>query len=131
MAVKSILRGLGSHTLICGCVVGLYETYRGGAIAVLDIRGAGCADVQHRPNTEMDPAESVQHAQTSLAEPAVATRRTATITCPQCGCRTVEAMPVNACLYFFLCAGCETLLKPKHGDCCVFCSYADRCCEYC
>jgi len=40
-------------------------------------------------------------------------------------------MPVNACLYFFMCAGCETLLKPKHGDCCVFCSYADRCCEYC
>ncbi len=32
-------------------------------------------------------------------------------------------MPVDACQYFYECTGCGTLLRPKPGDCCVFCSY--------
>ncbi len=32
-------------------------------------------------------------------------------------------MPTNACQFFYDCTGCGTLLKPKPGDCCVFCSY--------
>ena len=45
------------------------------------------------------------------------------ITCPACGHRKTERMPTDACLYFYECEGCGTLLKPKAGDCCVFCSY--------
>jgi len=45
------------------------------------------------------------------------------ITCPECGASTEETMPTDACLYFHECAVCGTLLKPKAGDCCVFCSY--------
>jgi hypothetical protein len=45
------------------------------------------------------------------------------LTCPHCGFVSVEAMPTDACLYFHQCAGCQTLLRPKAGDCCVFCSY--------
>lgn len=45
------------------------------------------------------------------------------LTCPRCGASTVEAMPTDACVYFHDCAGCRTLLRPKPGDCCVFCSY--------
>ncbi len=45
------------------------------------------------------------------------------ITCPRCGFRKEEAMPTDACLFFYECAGCKTLLRPKPGDCCVFCSY--------
>ncbi len=48
-----------------------------------------------------------------------------TITCPDCGHRSREEMPTNACVYFHECASCKTLLKPKQGDCCVFCSYGD------
>jgi len=51
-----------------------------------------------------------------------------TITCPACAYQSREAMPRNACLYFFRCPGCGTLLRPKPGDCCVFCSYGDRAC---
>ena len=37
-------------------------------------------------------------------------------------------MPVDACQYFYECTGCKRLLKPKQGDCCVFCSYGSvRC----
>jgi hypothetical protein len=32
-------------------------------------------------------------------------------------------MPTDACLFFHACAGCALLLRPKAGDCCVFCSY--------
>jgi hypothetical protein len=32
-------------------------------------------------------------------------------------------MATNACQFFYECEGCHTLLRPKAGDCCVFCSY--------
>ncbi len=46
-----------------------------------------------------------------------------TVTCPECGHEKAETMPTDACLLFYECEGCKTLLRPKHGDCCVFCSY--------
>jgi len=45
------------------------------------------------------------------------------ITCPKCGQRAEETMPMNACLFFYDCSQCGAKLKPKSGDCCVFCSY--------
>ncbi|MFC3325026.1 GDCCVxC domain-containing (seleno)protein [Mesorhizobium cantuariense] len=53
------------------------------------------------------------------------TQLTTTLTCPHCGHRAAETMPVDACQFFYECKGCGTLLRPKAGDCCVFCSYAD------
>lgn len=50
------------------------------------------------------------------------------ITCPSCGHRTEETMPTNACLFFYDCSRCNTRLKPKSGDCCVFCSYGSVAC---
>ena len=45
------------------------------------------------------------------------------ITCPACGHTQVETMPTDACQYYYECNGCRTLLRPKPGHCCVFCSY--------
>lgn len=45
------------------------------------------------------------------------------ITCPFCGFRKEEEMPVNACMHFYKCTSCGKTIKPKAGDCCVFCSY--------
>ncbi len=45
------------------------------------------------------------------------------VTCPGCGHAESETMPTNACLWFYDCKGCGRLLRPKPGDCCVFCSY--------
>jgi hypothetical protein len=45
------------------------------------------------------------------------------ITCPNCGFQKEETMPTDACQYFYKCTNCGTILKPKQGDCCVFCSY--------
>lgn len=52
-----------------------------------------------------------------------------TLTCPECGFQKSEVMPTDACVFFWECEGCKTLLKPLAGDCCVFCSYGSaECC---
>jgi len=48
---------------------------------------------------------------------------TSILTCPACGHRETETMPTNACQYFYDCKGCGTILRPRHGDCCVYCSF--------
>jgi hypothetical protein len=43
----AILRGLSSHLLRCGCLVGVYETYDGNVVTILDARGDRCANEAH------------------------------------------------------------------------------------
>lgn len=45
------------------------------------------------------------------------------ITCPECGFIKEEIMPTDSCQFFYQCTHCGTIMKPKPGDCCVFCSY--------
>ncbi len=45
------------------------------------------------------------------------------LTCPHCGFQKEETMPTDACMFFYECSQCKAMLKPKKGDCCVFCSY--------
>jgi hypothetical protein len=45
------------------------------------------------------------------------------LTCPQCGFATRETMPTDACLFFYECTSCRTVLRPSPGHCCVFCSF--------
>ena len=47
----------------------------------------------------------------------------AIITCPICENKKEETMPTNACQFFYECENCKTLISPKQGDCCVYCSY--------
>jgi hypothetical protein len=51
-----------------------------------------------------------------------------TITCPECGHAATETMPTDACQFFYDCTGCGVVLRPKAGDCCVFCSYGTVAC---
>jgi len=51
-----------------------------------------------------------------------------TIKCPECGFEKEETMPTNACQFFYECTSCHVKLKPKAGDCCVFCSYGTVAC---
>ena len=45
------------------------------------------------------------------------------LTCPVCGHVETLTMPSDACQWYQECTACKTLLRPKPGDCCVFCSY--------
>jgi hypothetical protein len=49
--------------------------------------------------------------------------RESVLRCPQCGHAQMAVMPTDACQVVFDCAGCGAVLRPKPGDCCVFCSY--------
>ncbi|MEO6681679.1 MAG: GDCCVxC domain-containing (seleno)protein [Ginsengibacter sp.] len=61
------------------------------------------------------------------------------ITCPVCQHKEEETMSTDSCQYFYVFKQCKTRLKPKEGDCCVYCSYGtvkcppiqlgDNCCS--
>ncbi|WJI27537.1 GDCCVxC domain-containing (seleno)protein [Thermosynechococcus sp. QKsg1] len=46
-----------------------------------------------------------------------------TLVCPHCHTKQAEWMPSDACVVLWECPQCHAHLKPKAGDCCVFCSY--------
>jgi hypothetical protein len=48
-----------------------------------------------------------------------------TLTCPSCGHQERLTMPTEACQLFYVCAQCQFWMRPRPGDCCVFCSYGD------
>ncbi len=50
------------------------------------------------------------------------------ITCPECDFQKEETMPTDACQFFYTCENCAVSLKPKKGDCCVYCSYGSVAC---
>jgi hypothetical protein len=50
------------------------------------------------------------------------------MTCPHCATAKAEDMPADACRISYQCTGCGAVLRPKPGDCCVFCSYGSVAC---
>ena len=48
-----------------------------------------------------------------------------TITCPECGFSREETMSTDACTWYWECPQCNALIRPKQGDCCVYCSYGN------
>jgi hypothetical protein len=65
------------------------------------------------------------HGTPETGETAPGLQLDSTITCPKCGTATRLRMPTDACQFFWECPDCGALLKPKRGDCCVFCSWGD------
>ncbi len=50
------------------------------------------------------------------------------IQCPDYGLIQLASMPLDGCLYFYLCKGSHNGLHPRPGDCSVFCSYRQTLC---
>ncbi|HTQ13833.1 MAG TPA: GDCCVxC domain-containing (seleno)protein [Rhizomicrobium sp.] len=59
-----------------------------------------------------------------MAEPIA----TCELVCPDCGAKHIETMPADACIRIYECRGCGSVLRPRAGDCCVFCSHGSRPC---
>lgn len=55
-----ILRGLASRFLPCGCLVGVYETYEGEIVSIVDAHAPSCADSAHASGNlvPMEPPDS-------------------------------------------------------------------------
>ena len=52
----------------------------------------------------------------------------AAIRCPACGVESADEMPADACVYVWDCPACRAVVKPRPGDCCVFCSWGSAPC---
>jgi hypothetical protein len=50
---------LNSYTRPCGCLVGVYETYAGQVIDILDAPGERCSDASHREGTILAKSQMV------------------------------------------------------------------------
>ena len=62
-----ILRGLSSRVLPCGCLLGIYETYDGSVIGLIDLKGGGCEDRTHDGGNVI-PASRFDNRQDSPSE---------------------------------------------------------------
>ncbi|WP_285896681.1 GDCCVxC domain-containing (seleno)protein [Polynucleobacter corsicus] len=52
-----------------------------------------------------------------------------TITCPDCcGQETLE-ISQGYSQHLYRCPSCSTILKPRSGDCCIFCSFGSQDCS--
>jgi hypothetical protein len=64
-----ILRGLSSKLLPCGCLLGVYETYEGSIVGLIDAKAAACTDAVHdggnvlpvHRNNEVRPDTQAEH----------------------------------------------------------------------
>ena len=50
------------------------------------------------------------------------------LTCPECVRAQDVELPSDHCQYFYDRLHCRAVTRPKEGDDCVFCSYADKVC---
>jgi hypothetical protein len=48
-----LLRVIQSRRLKCGCFTGVYETYDGGTVEIIDERGLTCREPLHRRNATL------------------------------------------------------------------------------
>jgi len=66
-----ILRGLSSKFLACGCVAGVYETYDGLIVAVIDAPGSGCDNDRHRRGkvVPVDAADALSAIRSTSSNP--------------------------------------------------------------
>ena len=63
-----ILRGLSSKSLPCGCLAGLYETYDGVVVAIVDAKSTGCANLSHT-NGKVVPADDASRVTSAVVDP--------------------------------------------------------------
>ncbi len=48
-----------------------------------------------------------------------------TVSCPACGARQRELMPLIRCERIHYCFRCGTIARPKPSACCVYCAWGD------
>ncbi|HEU4893046.1 MAG TPA: hypothetical protein VFT47_15940 [Vicinamibacterales bacterium] len=64
-----IRRGLGSRQLPCGCLAGIYETYRDEIVTIVDAPGAGCEHPRHLAGTVLPTMTETESARLEPERP--------------------------------------------------------------
>ena len=60
-----LLQGVSGETLPCGCLVGVYETYEGVVVRMVDATADSCPHPEHRVNAEL-PSPAVLSGRSAL-----------------------------------------------------------------
>jgi DNA-directed RNA polymerase subunit M/transcription elongation factor TFIIS len=98
--------------------------------AIVSVLGmAGCQQNSSKEkiaNADSSISVSKSEVKSNIADSSKAT--TSEITCPKCGHKKTETLPTDVCVLSYTCEKCKTVLHPKEGDCCVFCTYGDHKC---
>ena len=63
-----VLRGLASRSLDCGCLLGVYETYDGLIIQIVDAPGNACKNPAHQAGLSIAPTDDSDAAASSPEE---------------------------------------------------------------
>jgi hypothetical protein len=98
------------------------------SVLIATILLACCSSPQ---NNQSVPNENTIQTDSSLVKEnndTAGVAMTSEITCPKCGHKKTETMPMDICLLKYTCEKCNTELLAKEGDCCVFCSYGNKKC---
>jgi len=61
-----ILRGLTSRLLPCGCIAGVYETYDGEIVTLLDDRQVNCTNPHHTDGNPVPELANLQRSEVAL-----------------------------------------------------------------
>ena len=61
-----ILRGLTSRLLPCGCIAGIYETYDGEIVTLLDDRQATCNNALHQSGDPVPELANLQRSEVTF-----------------------------------------------------------------
>ena len=64
-----VLRGLSGKALPCGCLAGVYETYDGRVVTLIDARGPRCADAGHQAGVAVIDLVTASDIEAPLAVP--------------------------------------------------------------
>lgn len=109
--------GLMESCTLCG--MGIYEPALTPALNLGDGRALRfcCRTCLHLYKRKMDPHGALRIPET-----------TAVLTCPHCGASYDVEMPVGIRMLELPCKECGNIIRPRNGDCCAFCSWADTGC---
>jgi len=71
MRIYRVLRG---SVRPCGCLVGVYETFDGGTVGIIDERGNNCPDRSHRVGRPIAPPTPPAGSSTQSDSPSAESR---------------------------------------------------------
>src|SRR5215472_444332 len=114
---------LDTKRLVRGAIIAVAIVASSGSLVTGRLLFATLGEVAFQLTAGFSEVEEVRRKITGVV---AAHRIMSVITCPHCGHAAIERMPSNVCRIFYDCRGCGVRLKPKPGDCCVFCSYEYR-----
>jgi|GEM_PF-217599 len=123
------MKKLLAMAALTACAAPLWATTQTVTLSLPDMNCAACPITVKKALTKVSGVGKIdvnlnrREAKVTFDDVKTSVILESTLTCPECGHAKTETMPTDACQWFYECEQCHAVLKPKPGDCCVYCSY--------